>query len=89
MFSKSTKINSLKVNQTEAKVISKERNYANKPEELVRSFSLCMLSLDLGQGFSEGRLIMYNKKRWRSGFHKQSSQGTLGISLIGPEKSQD
>lgn len=43
------KINSLEVNQTEAKVISKERNYANKPEELVRSFSLCMLSLDLGR----------------------------------------
>lgn len=81
------KINSLEVNQTEAKVISKERNYANKPEELVRSFSLCMLSLDLGQGFSKGRLIMYNEKRWRNGFHKQCSQATLGNSLIGPQKS--
>ena len=87
MFSE--KISSFKVNQTEAKAISKERNYANEPEELVRSFSLCMLSLDLGQGFSKGRLIIVQRKGAELDFVSQCKQTTLGNSLISELKSQD
>jgi len=42
----------LQVNQAQAKAISMEGNYANKSEDLVRSFSLSVLYHDSGQPFT-------------------------------------
>jgi len=52
----------LQVNQAQAKAISMEGNYANKSEDLVRSFSLSVLYHDSGQPFTVWRLIIVQRE---------------------------